>query len=378
MYNLIFLVAIATTTMILATIGALIDGWSGFTAAVVVGIIYTILSIKVVDGSRYRGGVIFFGNLLPNVVDSGPTIVPFLLGRLELLPRGIIQMELPDEPEKVWSGTDQNGHELPIPAQLPEGMKLPIRVTFEDEDPNPLDDPLGSTRITTPGDKNNDPLRKRVVVKVVVIVRFIITNPLRFLQTFGSLSEAKKQLEDMTIAETLAALQVGTYARALANMDGISRLITEAIRTRITDSNGSEEQWGFALRPVQIKNFSSGKWLNVALQNISTGRADGVAEKVKAEGQAEATRIKARAEREKLEQEGAGRAKAEQLLLTAKAEGAKAMAKELGVKEGEVVLALQMLETGLKSGNQLIISGNNGLGDLVSMAKAVIAAKETT
>lgn len=376
MYNLIFLVVIATTTMILATIGAFIDGWSGFTAAVVMGLVYTILSIKVVDGSRYRGGVIFFGNLLPNVVDSGPTIVPFLIGRLELLPRGIIQMELPDEPEKVWSGTDRDGHELPIPAQLPEGMKLPIRVTFEDDDPE--NDPLGPNRIIAPGSRDNDPLRKRVVVKVVVIVRFIITDPLRFLQTFGSLSEAKKQLEDMTIAETLAALQVGTYARALANMDGISRLITEAIRARITDSNGSEEQWGFALRPVQIKNFSSGKELNVALQNISTGRADGVAEKVKAEGQAEATRIKARAEREKLEQEGAGRAKAEQLLLTAKAKGAKAMAKELGVKEGEVVLALQMLETGLKSGNQLIISGNNGLGDLVSMAKAVIAAKETT
>src|SRR5690606_10036734 len=134
--------------------------------------------------------------------------------------------ELPDVPEKVWTGVDTEGHEIasPSPAQLGD-FKLPIRVTFEDADPK--EDPLKKGEYPfnpAPGSEKDDPMRKRLAVRVSPIMKFRIINPLRFLKTFGSEEEALRQLQDKVTTQVTAALQVGTYARALANIEGVGQM----------------------------------------------------------------------------------------------------------------------------------------------------------
>lgn len=276
-------------------------------------------------GPDKQGVLLLFGKPL-KALGSGLHFVPFMVCTLCTETKLVIQEQYPDDPENVWKG---DGDRLP-------GMMTPIRVTHLGQD-------------------GADPLSRRMTTEVSLVVRFRIDDLLVFIQTIGSLAEAKKQIRDTVTAKAREELAQKTPAETLANWDKINACLKKEVEQLV----GS---WGVLVEDVRLEDVDMGHTVNRALRNVTSASLE--KEKVKKE---------AEGERYRLEEEGEGQAKARLLLLQAEAKGTKALADKLGVTEGETLLALNLLREALKQGNQVIISGNDGLADIIKMVKAVTA-----
>ncbi|MEX0918610.1 MAG: hypothetical protein WDZ85_01415 [Candidatus Paceibacterota bacterium] len=355
--------------------------------------IYILGGFRVVDGDKDRGGIVIFGYIADHVVDSGIVFVPPIIGRLERVTRQVIQKELPGK--NTWHGQDAEGRETPIPQELMDQYDAPIRITCEDSDPptekNPEKphlrlDPLleGNYPFThVPGEPGEDPLRKRVAVRVSPIMRFRVVNVIRFLKTFRNQQEAIEQVGDMVISETTAAIQIGTYARALANMEGLGQLVSDKLIERLYQGTGfkgvelsdrsipntilfSDQYplkkrasimsvavvnfWGILVLPVQIKSFGPSKKLNIAVQSIAEGRAAGRV------GVEEAAGIRAKT--------------------AAVMEGLNDGLKGFPAEDKMTILAIEAAKRGMETG-PMIVAGPDGFSQILAMGKAAAAAMET-
>lgn len=338
---------------------------------------YMLISIKQVKGDSEKGGIVILGYVVDHPVDSGIVIVPAFLGRLEKFTREVIQKELPDEPEKVWTAVDEQGHELPFPPEQKENFKDPIRATFANDDPD--EDPLEKEEyklVPLKGDGKDDPYRVRATVRVTPVFRYRIVDVIRYLKTLVDEEKAMKQLEDKVIATTVNALQVGTYARALNNMESLGKYISDKVVEGLYFDTGEESitingkkisnkvlsnkvlskrapllreavarHWGIIILPVQLKPFGASRALNAKVQAIAEGRADGRADMERAQG---ITAITA----------------ATYLGLQKGLEG-------LSEEEKRTILATETLKQGMKAGTVIVSSGQSGLADLIAQATAI-------
>ena len=244
-----------------------------------------------------------------------------------------------------------NGQEVPAqitPDALAEGWVEPVRATFDDADPKGVEDPVVKAGFTIVDanpkkeDCDKDPLTRRITAEVPIVIRYKVEDFLIFYQTIGSIKEAKRQLFDMAIAETIPALEVGTVARAQTNRAVISEYVTK----RLADSTAN---WGIAIQPVRIKPFIFGRDLNVALQTIPEANA-----------KAQSTMLAASAKKFQLEKEGEGAAAAIAARLQAEANGYKQIATATGA-DGQAVLAAQTMQTALEKAQYTLVAGSNGL-----------------
>lgn len=293
----------------------------------IVGVLsgWILASLRQIGPDR-QGVLLFFGKPLRGL-GAGLHFVPFLVCTLRTETKLVIQEQYPDNPENVWKGDE---------ASRPPGKMPPIRVTH-----------LGEDRA--------DPLSRRMTTEISLVVRFWIDDLVVFIQTIGSLEEAKRQIRDTVTAKAREELAQKTPAQTLAEWDKINDCLKKEVEKLVGN-------WGMRVEDVRLEDVDMGHTVNKALRDVTSASLEKETIKKRAEG-----------EKYRLENEGAGQAKARQLLLEAEAKGTKALAEELGVAEGETLLALNLLREALKQGNQVIISGNDGLADILKMVKAVTA-----
>jgi hypothetical protein len=216
--------------------------------------------------------------------------VPPLIFTLREKPIELRNMELPGEPEQVWRGKDDKGHELPLgmgkdgkPVSPPKKIRVidgkpvevtlpwvqPIRTPFNVNDPVPVNtkEPLVVELQTKVGRKTqrwpdlpefrktpkyltddkgkvlknddgkpvptDDPFIKRATTETVGVVVWIPRNLSNFLLSMKTVENAERIISDVVVAEMNAALQVGTLARMLANQELLGLYILKKIRERL-------------------------------------------------------------------------------------------------------------------------------------------------
>lgn len=346
---------------------------------------YAILSFKVINPDR-QVLIVFLGK--PLFEASGTLVfVPFIFGQVFDFPKTVQQMEVPGEPEQIFDesfpdekgedGKIKKGKEKPLPTELtPKGKPYvrPIRVTFEDDDPEKEEDDLikpNRAQRDKEDDKKGekDPLRRRVTVTLSFALPFQITDPSKAFTTFGTVEEIQRQLADYAVTEVVNILQVGTLARAMNNMDAIGKVATkkllEFLRSKHPTQGIGTEEWGIHIYGIKLKPFGLSHDLNDKIQKISESIA-----------QAEARKNEGAGEKVYLTEQGIGKANARKALLKAEADGFAELGKlNAGARE---VLAIEAVRTGLANGNHVILGGSGSLQGLVAELAATgkVVSKE--
>lgn len=296
-------------------------GWAFFFGQV----FYTLLSVKIV-GPTKLGAILFLGKPIREV-SSGPVFVPWLLCRLEKETRLVIQEELPADPEHIFRNEDKE--------KVPDGMFPPIRIPFADK-------PEG-----------DDPLKRRVTAEIVPVIRWRIDNYIKFLTTIGSREEAKRQMEDATIALCMKDLTSLTVAEALIGLSKFNGDLKTAIDALV-------ESWGINVETAQIKTINFHHNLNKEI--------GGVAE---AGFKKKSTITIAEAEKRKRQLEGEGAGEAEKAVLTGRTAGLTAMAEELEISP-EIVLGAETARAITNNpGQKTVVVGADGFKELIGAATAI-------
>lgn len=289
---------------------------------------YTIGSIQILGpdeiGSRSVLGV-------PKSDHQGWVFVPLVFCELIRVPRGIIQMEIPSNPENIWRG---DPHETVPPGKFP-----PIRITF-------AADKRGDT----------DPLSRRVTEEAVPIIGIVIQSPTRFTLRVGGygmhpVDYAKTVLEDETVAFFTMILTRKTVATTLRTLEKINKEFERKIEAKIQD-------WGVSLDTAKLKTINFSKDLNVAIQS-------GAVELAAKEG----TIQKAQAEKQKRKLEGEGTAAAEAVIISERGKAMEEAAGRLKLN-GEQVLAAETARSTLGKDNDrtVVLGAGGGLQDLYGIA----------
>jgi len=305
-------------------------GWAIFYAQT----LYTILSFKIV-GPTELGAILLFGKPIKEV-GSGLVFVPLGICGLEKETRLVIQEEFPADPEKIFRGEEKT----------PEGMFPPIRIPFADE----------------PGE--DDPLSKRITAEIVPIVRYKINDYILFLTRIGSRKEAKRQMEDATVALCMRELTKISASTALKTLQGLNQTMKSNIDTMV-------DGWGIDVETAQIKTINFHHDLNIAISSLPEARFKAKAAIEEAEG-----------EKRKRTLEGEGSGSAEKSVLEGRTAGLKEMANELGLNPQMVLNAETARAITENPGQKTIVVGAGGLKEIIGMAatigQTVVPEKEDT
>lgn len=300
-------------------------GWAVFFGQ----LFYIIISLKKV-GPAEIGAILLFGNPIQEV-SSGLVFVPRGICTLVKESAAVEQEQYPDEPEKVWKGDSD---------KIPTGHTPPIRVTH---------------KAGTDEESKKDPLHKRMTTEVSIIVRFRIKKGcfIVFLQTIVSLKEARKQIRDTIVATARKDFALITPAEALQKWGEIDKNLLNEVEILV-------RPWGLEVFDVRMEELDLGKTVNTALRNVP--------ESVLRQG---VIKTDAESEEYKRTHEGMGTAEARRIFLEAEALGYQKIAKELGIKEGAFILAMESAKMALEKSKYSIISGTGGVKDILSMASAI-------
>ncbi|OGC86502.1 hypothetical protein A2949_02640 [Candidatus Adlerbacteria bacterium RIFCSPLOWO2_01_FULL_54_21b] len=275
---------------------------------------------------------------VPTIVASGyPILVIPGLHKLVTFSRASVEMELPDEPEKIFRKEDVEA--------VPDKMVPPIRITFANADQN------------DPAVDKTDPLQRRTTNEVSLFTRFRIRKFWDFYVRIQSLDEARRQLTDMGVGVLQEKLTTLTVGQTLAQLVPINSLLDDLVRERT-------ERWGIEIIDYRIKLIGLSHTLNSAIQKI-------------AESEAERTSkvIDANAEEQKRTKEGQGTANAVKAEILGRAEGLETMATKLGIAGKEVLGAETARAIGQGPSNTFIF-GAVGITELAGLGVA-LAAKMT-
>lgn len=297
-------------------------------------LLYTAASLRIV-GPTELGCRLFFGKPIDNV-SSGLTFVPFLICELMTETRLVIQDELPAEPEKIYRGGtgDESGRTVPKELQL-LGMKPPIRVTFNGRNKESKDEKINK----------DDPYDRRLTAEVVPIIRWKIDDFVVFIETIGSIENARKQMEDTCVKMFTQLLTGVSPAVALLRIKKYSEDLQIAIEELV-------QCWGIKIEGAQIKAIIFSRTLNEAVQNA-----------VVQERQKKAKIL-----------EGEGIGGREKAIINGRTDGLQKMMADLKVG-GEIVIGAETARAiageGDKSSQRTIIAGSGGFVDLIGTAVAI-------
>lgn len=314
----LYVVALAALVAGIFYLGQTFDGHMRYVIWVA-GTWYLASGFRVIGPEEYVGVQLLGKPTI--VVTGGPLLVPPLLFTETHLPRRTQQMELPDEPERIF----RNDHDQPVP----DGMKPPIRVTF-------------AQGTTTGSGTNDDPLDQRLTVEVSPFVRFRIRDFWTFFVRIGDMNEARRQLSDLAISELQTELAQLTVAQALKEKSRIDKGLDNLIRKE-------SEKWGIEIATVGLKPFGIPKRVNESIANVAKAVSDKRTTVIAADGKAyDLTKV------------GEGEANAIKLKLNAETEGLAKRATDLKV-EGADVLGARVAEAIGTSPSSKIVLGADGL-----------------
>jgi len=280
-----------------------------------IGVFYFAAGFRIV-GPDMLTGLQFLG--IPTIVVTGsPIIILPGLFTAENFSRSTVQMELPDEPDKIFRREDE--------APVPEGMVPPIRVTFAQ----------GTGAIA-------DPLNERITAEVSVFVRFRLRHFWSFFVRIGNFKEAQRQLSDSAVSELQSELGKLTVAETFAKKEAIDDKLDNLVREKT-------KNWGIELIDVRIKLIGLSHELNISIRKVAQSVAD-----------KKATINNADAKAYDLTKVGEGEAKAIEAKLNAETTSLKKRAEDLKV-DGKNVLGARVAESIGTSPSSKIVLGVDGL-----------------
>lgn len=297
--------------------------------------IYIVLSLKTI-GPTDQGAILFLGKPIMDV-SSGLVIVPLGICSLVLATRNVLQDELPAEPDKIYRGSKDDPEGNTVPPELQKlGFRPPIRVTFFGSNDESKD----------AGIPEDDPYNQRLTAEVVPVVRWRIKSLSVFLKKIGSISEARKQLEDTCTQVFNQHLSKVSAALTMLKIADYNNELQKAIEKLIAN-------WGVHLENAEIKALRFSRDLNAAVQNVVIAERNKRAAITTGEGEG-------------------GRQKA---ILEGRGAGMKKMREDAGISTGDAVLAAETARAiageGDKSSQRTIIAGSGGFTDLVGTAAAI-------
>lgn len=296
--------------------------------------LYTAASLRIV-GPKEIGARLRFGKPIDNV-SSGIIFVPLFFYTLVTETKLIIQDELPTDPEKIYRGSDGDIHGRTVPKELQDlGWRPPIRITFSGR----------TARSEKDGIPVDDPYDRRLTAEVVPVVRWKIKDFVLFLQTIGSVDEARRQMEDTCTATFTELLTKVSPAVALRHMRAYSRVLERALDKLL-------KTWGVDMINAEIKAINFSRELNAAVQDVVEKERKRMADIF----------------------EGEGIGGRERAILDGRTAGLENMMTKLGIK-GEVVIGAETARAiageGDKSSQRTIIAGSSGFTDLIGAAAAI-------
>jgi regulator of protease activity HflC (stomatin/prohibitin superfamily) len=306
------------------------------TLATYLMMIYLAASVRIV-GPQKVGAVLLLGRPWFDV-SSGPVLVPLLIASLVTEKGTIIQDELPADPEKIYRKGDGDPEGNTVPPELQAiGMRPPIRVTFSGRND-------AVSRANNIAD--DDPYDRRLTAEVVPVVRWKIISYKVFLQTIGSIDEARRQMEDSSIGVFNDLLAPVSPAVAMLKMSETNSALKTEIAELVKD-------WGVALLNAEIKTLRFSRTLNSAVQNVV---------------------IEERNKRASIYQ-GEGQGGKERAILAGRSAGLKQMVEDLELEDGKLVLGAETARAiageGDKSSQRTIIAGAGGFAELVGVGAAI-------
>ena len=307
--------------------------WDWTASVAIVHILYTLASIKII-GPQEQAAVVFLGNPLFGIT-SGPYYVPFLSCWLIRETRLMIQIEIPDEPEKIWHGEEVGE------IVLPQGKVPPIRITHAQ------------------GEDSKDPLDMRYTSEPTFITRYKIDNIVEFATTVGSRAEVKRQIEDAIVSRALEDLTKKTVAETFKALSTVNEELKKETEELVTN-------WGITVESCRVKGIGLSKSLNSSLSSMAQSSAERIATVEKAKG-----------EQQKRELEGKGEASAILAVIDARTEGLTKQATALGRKHlAETVIAAEAAPRALAASKSAIVIGSSSADLFTSLVSAARVAKD--
>lgn len=300
------------------------EAWNWGWVAFFTQILYTIFSFRTV-GPTELGAILFFGKPVKEV-SSGLVFVPFGICKLETETRLVIQEELPGNPELIFRGD----------GETPKGMFPPIRIPFADKP-----------------EEGDDPLNRRVTAEIVPVIRWRILTYIIFLINIGSKEEAKRQMEDVTIALCMRELPQKSVAEALVTLQDFNKKLQKTIEELVAS-------WGIKVETAQIKLINFHRELNKAIAGVAEAGFKKKAVITEGEG-----------EKEKRMLEGEGSGLAEKAILDGRTAGFEEMTKRLRIKPELVLNAETARAITSNPGQKTVIVGPRGFADIVGIATAI-------
>ncbi|MEK9154539.1 MAG: SPFH domain-containing protein [Patescibacteria group bacterium] len=325
--------------------------WNWGLAAFLAQLFYLIASLRMV-GPTELGARLFFGKPLSEI-SSGLVFIPFGICELKTETRLTIQDEIPGPPERIWR--EKKGEEG---GEVPLGYVPPIRIPFGF--PRSAKD-LKDLSIKTPGGDGkhldappeNDALNIRITAEVVPVIRWRISDYLKFLTTIGSREEARRQLEDCAVGSLIREFAKIAPAVALANLGTYSFNLGKEIEERI-------KGWGIELVSSQIKMIQFHRDLNEAISKVSQAKLE-----------AEALIASAEARKKEEHLLGEGKGAAEKAVLDGRTEGLRNMIKALEVPAQVIIGAETARKITENPGQKTIVAGSAGFADLMAIGSVL-------
>ena len=343
---------------------------------------YTAKSIKAVSADKLAT-ILFFGDPATQV-GSGLKFVPLWIASIKVDTRNYIQIVFGTPTQ------DKEGKIAPIIMEANADLvdrRGPYRITTSDwntanyhSDIDSGSDPSDEEHkkkvaIWRKSDKGNA-LGQRLSVDPELVALIKIDHHPSFLKRVGNVDKLVAQV--IQSAESgLQALAGGeTIAHILRTMDAVNKQLTNRVEWLVgepgstppkgeSSSRSTEDDrvrwWGVDVKLVQIKSPGIPKRVNEA-----------IADAVEAVSRREAAFQGAEAKKRNLVREGEGAAKAELLLLLARAKGYAELAKVLGKDEGKFAAQLDAMQTALSNGNsQLFLLGGQFTDIIESLTGAL-------
>lgn len=299
----------------------------------------TVLSVKQVNTDEW-GGITFFGKPV-KMVESGfhLCVWPFLVLGVEA--RKALEEQFPQDPEKVFLGTDEEYNAL-----SPEEQARFVRPTRYVTGPGKEGSPSG------------DALESRMTLIISSFVRYRIINYFQFVINIGSTKEIRRQIQDTIDAQISEEVSSRSAAQVVRDLQQISNNVLAAVKRLVED-------WGIEVMNLRLLSPNLGKTVAQAQADLVAARHD-----------ADATIVSKSAEAVGIEKTGFAQARVKKALLQADAEGVSAIIDTAKDGQSRDVLATVLTARTLGETKTTILATPGEFASTLGMAAAAIAATQ--
>jgi len=340
----------------------------------VVIIAYTSLSLKSIPADKLAT-ILFFGDPAKQV-SSGLKFVPYLIADVQIDTRNYIQLVF-GTPTESKEGETTSLKEA-TGTDLYE-VREPLRITASGwKGAYYGEKPKGMTKAKWEKLVNEyrkvdeyAALGQTITIDPLLIARFRIESHPMFIKNIGSVRKVNRQIIDTSEAGLQAFVGRRTISYIQRSLDEANGHLTKRVEWLIGEPDApppgdkTEEDrggwWGIDLQSVQVKSLGLPRRVNEA-----------IADAVRAVSEKERDFQRAEAEKRLKIREGEGVAKAQELLLAAKAKGYKKVAEALKADEAKLIAQLEAMQTALSTGDNKLFLVGGKFEDIVDSLSGIL------